>query len=229
MSDQKSIAPVWEEIYSNGLQQNKYPWDSVVSFVFRNMPTDLHRKDIRILEVGFGSGGNLWFAAREGFSVSGIEGSESAVQVAKERFINDSLDGDLRVGDFADIPFKCDTFHLVIDRAALVCVGKRAQQKAVNEIHRVLKCGGKLLHQTYATRHTSFNSGVEGPDGVTIEISSGNLVGVGQLCFSSKEDIQNLFAKGWEIEEAQLREWKETLHPDGELHAEWFVVAKKIK
>ncbi|KQI09009.1 hypothetical protein K777_09955, partial [Campylobacter coli CVM 41970] len=31
------------------------------------------RSKINILELGFGTGANLWFCAKEGFSVSGIE------------------------------------------------------------------------------------------------------------------------------------------------------------
>jgi cyclopropane fatty-acyl-phospholipid synthase-like methyltransferase len=41
------------------------------------------RKEIKILELGFGTGANLWFAAREGFSVFGVEGSKTAVSIAK--------------------------------------------------------------------------------------------------------------------------------------------------
>ena len=78
--------PVWEEKYSAGHVQ-RYPWDVVVSFVFRNLPSGRPPSEIKIMEIGFGTAPNLWFAAREGFQVFGIEGSESAVDLAKESLL----------------------------------------------------------------------------------------------------------------------------------------------
>jgi len=61
----------WDKRYLSGYAQS-YPWDSVVSFIFRNAPKDRPRSEIKVLEVGFGTGPNLWFAAREGFRTSGV-------------------------------------------------------------------------------------------------------------------------------------------------------------
>ena len=96
MSDSSSsFDPIWEEKYASGHSQN-YPWDAVVSFVFRHAPRSIPRSEVKILEVGFGTGANLWFAAREGFDVSGIEGSKTAVLGARNRFAKENIAGDLR-------------------------------------------------------------------------------------------------------------------------------------
>ena len=93
------IDPAWEEaIYSQGRHLNRYPFDAVVSFVYRYRPKVRAPQQIRILEVGCGAGNNLWFAAREGFDVAGIDGSDSAVDHARRRFEQEGLNGDLRVG-----------------------------------------------------------------------------------------------------------------------------------
>ena len=110
----------WENKYSMGHVQ-LYPWDSVVSFIFRHAPKNKARRDIKIFEVGFGTGSNLWFAAREGFSVAGIEGSRTAVDFARRRFFDENLDGDLRQGDIVNLPFDAGVFDIVIDRSALTC------------------------------------------------------------------------------------------------------------
>ena len=39
----KNIDPVWEKKYSKGHKQ-LYPWDAVVSFVFKNVPKNRSRK-----------------------------------------------------------------------------------------------------------------------------------------------------------------------------------------
>src|SRR4051812_35105178 len=85
-----AIDPVWEERYAAGAQQ-RYPWSQVVSFVMRNRPRDKAIEDTHILEIGCGTGGNLWFAAREGFRVTGSDGSTAAVAAAERRFADDGL------------------------------------------------------------------------------------------------------------------------------------------
>jgi len=63
-----SFDPHWEQqIYGQGAHLNLYPFDVVVTFVFRNAPRDRPRSEVRIVEIGCGAGNNLWFAAREGF------------------------------------------------------------------------------------------------------------------------------------------------------------------
>ena len=116
-----SLNPFWEdEIYAQGMHQNRYPYDSVVTFIFRNFRRDVKRNDIRILEVGCGCGNNLWFAAREGFKIFGVDGSPSAIEYANRRLEEDGLAGDLRVSDFASLPFESEYFDFVIDRCSIV-------------------------------------------------------------------------------------------------------------
>jgi SAM-dependent methyltransferase len=219
--------PIWEEKYAAGHVQI-YPWDLVVSFVFRNAPQDRPRSEIKIMEIGFGSAPNLWFAAREGFKVAGVEGSSSAVDFALERFKRDGLSGDLRAGDFTRLPFDDDSFDLVIDRESLVCVGAEAQKQAVAEVHRCLRKGGRFLHNAYGDSHSSMRAGELGADGLINNITGGTLVGSGQLHFTSRTEINERFADGWNLLEVQRREWVDMLSVSGDTHAEWVVVAEKI-
>ena len=221
-----AIDPIWEEKYAAGQMQN-YPWDVVVSFVFKNIPRDRPRSQIKIMEVGFGSAPNLWFAAREGFKVSGIEGSSSAVVFAKERFKREGLKGDLRIGDFTELPFEAECFDLVIDRGSLVCVGATAQKKAVAEVHRCLRRGGLFLHNAYTDNHSSMRAGDIGQDGLVSNIISGSLVGVGQLHFTSRSEINERFSFGWKLLQVQRREFIDMLSVAGEVHSEWLVIAEK--
>lgn len=218
--------PIWENKYASGHAQN-YPWDMVVSFVFRNTPRDRPRSEIKILEVGFGSGANLFFAAREGFKVSGVEGSSSAVNYALERFKREGLSGDLRVGDFISLPFEDDVFDLVIDRASLCCVGTQAQKKVVAEVHRCLRKGGRFFHNTYGDSHSSMRAGTLGSDGLINNITGGTLVGVGQIHFTSRAEINERFSDGWKLLQVQRREWLDMLAMTGDIHAEWVLIAEK--
>jgi len=220
------IDDIWERKYAGGFEQ-RYPWDSVVSFVFRYAPKDVERSSVQILETGFGSGSNLWFVAREGFSVSGIEASQTAVDKARERFKRECLSGELKLGDFTSLPFESSSFDLVIDRAAITHVGRSEHCETIGEIHRVLKMGGFFHFNAYADSHSSYRSGSPGPDNLRVDISAGSLLDVGQVYFSSRTDIDSFFEDGWKLHQVQRREWVDMLNATDSTHAEWMVVAEK--
>lgn len=226
LRNSNSFDKTWEAIYLSGHSQ-LYPWDIVVSFIFRNSPLKSSRKNIKILEVGFGTGSNLWFAAREGFDVYGIEASKIAVNFAKERFKSDSLKGNLRHGNFIKLPFKDNFFDLILDRCSLVCVGRNSQKRAFKEIHRVLKKGGKFFHNTYSKNCTSYKTGEIGKDGLTINMKRGTNASLGQLYFNSEEEIRDKFKTKWKLLQIQKRKNCEIIKPRT-IHEEWIVIAEKI-
>lgn len=218
--------PIWEGKYSAGHSQ-RYPWDVVVSFVFRNIPTDRPPSEIKIMEIGFGTAPNLWFAAKEGFQVFGVEGSKSAVRLAKEKFKSEGLQGDLRVGDFRNLPFENDAFDLIIDRASMVCVGLQGHEKAVAEVHRCLRKGGRFLHNVYGDTHSSMRSGSVEDDGMIGSILSGTLVGAGKIHFSSRLEIDERFKVGWKVVQFERKDSIDLLSASGDIHSEFVVVAEK--
>ncbi len=217
--------PVWDEKYAAG-HRERWPWDAVVSFVFRHAPRDRPRHDVRVCEVGFGTGNNLWFAACEGFAVSGVEGSARAVEEAKARFAADGLAGDLRTGDFTALPFEDASVDLVIDRGALTCVGLSAMRTAVGEVARILRPGGRFLFNPYADTSTSATSGRDGGDGVRVDITDGTLTGVGQICFLGEAQVRSVL-EGWTLHALELVTRADRVVEPPVLHAEWRAIAEK--
>jgi SAM-dependent methyltransferase len=220
------MSKYWEDAYRNGHRQN-YPWDAVVSFVFRNAPRDRPRDQIRILEVGCGTGSNLWFAAREGFSVSGIELSPDAIRTAEDRFAAEGLAGDFRVGSFDDLPFPDKDFDLVVDRAALTCADRPTIDRAVGEIGRVTRSASRFFMNCYADDHTS--AGQTSGDGskTVANIQTGSLAGLDRITFFSRDQLVDLFEGEWSIESLAKLELRETLEHAAGIHSEWRVVARK--
>ena len=83
----QQLDPFWEkEIYGKGHLFALYPFDIVVSSVCRWRPRYKQVGETDIIEVGCGAENNIWFAAREGFRVSGIDVSGLAVKYAKGAF-----------------------------------------------------------------------------------------------------------------------------------------------
>ena len=52
----KKSNPVWEKNYRNK-RYNKYPFDLVVSFIFKNFKNKI-RKNVKVLDLGCGGGNN---------------------------------------------------------------------------------------------------------------------------------------------------------------------------
>ena len=105
----ENFNPIWEEIFSHR-DPSYYPYDNVVSFVFKNYPRNKPKNKINILEVGCGGGNNMLFLAQEGFNAFGIDGSNRALDVAKKRFSAAGLKATFINGDFTDLPFEDNFF-----------------------------------------------------------------------------------------------------------------------
>jgi len=217
---------IWNEKYSNGDSLNKYPWDKIVSFIFKHYPKNVKKQDVKILEMGFGSGCNLWFCAREGFDCYGVEASAVAVDHAKNWFKKDQLNAELTCSDFAPINKPDNFFDLVIDRGSITCVDFDYAEKILQEIYRVINDTGYFCFNPYSTAHSSHISGTKLSNGLT-RITTGTLQGVGDIKFYDREEIHALVeGVGFKIiEERHIEE--ECYYPMPTKHAEWFLVLGK--
>ena len=217
--------PVWEELYARGEQLNRYPFDAVVSFVFRYFPQKRKRGEFSILEVGCGAGNNLWFAAREGFNVCGIDASKSAIQAAVRRFEQEELHADLRVGSFDQLPFGEGEFDLAIDRLALTYSPKPVAMEALRELRRVLRPGGKFFCCPYSDAHDGATSTRANEDIVeNVELGAGAR---GRAAFYSREQIEALFLNGWRLLELSHAR-RELQIPSQFVHAEWQAIVERL-
>lgn len=223
----------WETRYRDGHAQ-RYPWDKVVSFVFRQAPRDRPRGEVKVLELGCGTASNLWFCAREGFSVAGVEGSASAVDYARQRFQEDGLEGEFHVADFTDaLPFAPNTFDLVIDRGSIVCVGATPAKRAIANVARVMRPASALLFNPYSQAHSSYSGHLADEDGLIQDIETGSLIGAGPLCFYTEAMVRAALDPVLTIESLTHTEGRTTapeaspLGPAADIHAEWIAIARK--
>lgn len=130
----------WEQVYADG-HCERAPFDEVVSFVYQNL-AGREPKSVHICEVGCGSGANLEFLHNQGFRVYGVDSSLSAIGQALAKV---PLPNRILTGDFHKLPFEDNSFDMVIDRAALWYTDAKGLDKAIAEVHRVLRKGGSFL------------------------------------------------------------------------------------
>lgn len=222
---------LWENLRKEGKQTAKFPYDKVITFVFRSYPRNIPKSQVKILEVGCGAGNNLWALAKEGFDVYGIEGSKTAIELAEKEFSKYGVSGHFFCQDFTkEYPFEDNFFDLVFDRCSLTCVSYQAAAIAIQEVHRVLKQGSLFFFNPYSTEHFSFNNleGIFDPAKTYVDTTRGSLAGTGKVCFYNKEMIYNMFPSSlWEIKHLKHAVISDYIDKQNN-HAEWEVVLRKL-
>lgn len=138
MTDAGGFDAGWDEVYSAGGQLNRYPADGVVSFA-HHLLSGRERPLTRVLEVGCGAGNNLWFFAREGFEVTGVDGSAHCLDYARARFAADGLSGTFFRMPFLDLGSLRGPFDLILDREALA-------HNTWEDLQRIMPVLAGLLH-----------------------------------------------------------------------------------
>jgi 2-polyprenyl-3-methyl-5-hydroxy-6-metoxy-1,4-benzoquinol methylase len=187
----------WEESYADGNMLNIYPFDILVSLVYKYFKGVKNKKNIRVLDLGCGAGNNSWFLSREGFNVVGIDASSTAINFAQERFKTEGLSGDFRLMNFDDIDIIKGEFDLVIDRESLSMTEFNTVKNVTEKIQSILKPNGLFMSFFYNKDSPDFfNYGGDSDDGKTYtNIDKGSFSGSNTVSFLDKETHSSLFSK----------------------------------
>lgn len=95
-----------------------------------------------VLEVAIGTGRNLAFYP-EGVRLTGIDLSPAMLAIARRRADELGRQTDLREGDAEALDFPDGRFDTVVSTLSLCCIPD--ERKAVAEMRRVLRPGGRLV------------------------------------------------------------------------------------
>lgn len=93
-----------------------------------------------LLEVGCGMGSDLLQFARGGARVTGLDYTPRSVEISRRRFALYDVPGKFTLGDAENLPFPDATFDVVYSNGVLHHTPDT--QRAIHEVHRVLKPGG---------------------------------------------------------------------------------------
>jgi len=92
----------------------------------------------RVLDVACGTGNAALVAARTGAQVTGLDGSQRLVEVARERVPG----AEFVVGDATAMPFEDGQFDAAVSVFGVILV--RPAEKAAAELARVVRPGGRI-------------------------------------------------------------------------------------
>jgi len=101
----------------------------------------------KLLEIGCGIGTDLVRFAKGGADVTGVDLSETAIDLAKENFHLHDIKGKFLIGNGEALEFPDNHFDVVYAHGVLQYTANI--QKMINEAHRVLKPGGLFIGMVY--------------------------------------------------------------------------------
>jgi SAM-dependent methyltransferase len=215
---------VWEDVFK-ARPWGKYPGEDLIRFVASNFYGTNERNKIKLLEVGCATGANLWYMGREGFSVYGVEGSETAAHIAQERLNRDcpGWTGEVKVGDILKLPFKADTFDAVIDVAAVCCNSFEDSRAIYSEMARVCKRGGAFFSRTLAAGCWGDGLGTKVGHNAWLA-TEGPLAGIGYCRYTVLDEIPTL-VNPFQISTVELL--LRTMENRSHEIREWVITGKK--
>jgi ubiquinone/menaquinone biosynthesis C-methylase UbiE len=115
-------------------------------------------RGLKVLEIGCGMGTDGAQFAQAGADYTGIDLTEAAIELARKRFQLSGLSGEFRVADAENLDFPAASFDLVYSHGVLHHTPDTA--RAVKEIHRVLKPGGRALVMLYHRDSYNYRIGI---------------------------------------------------------------------
>lgn len=101
----------------------------------------------RVLEIGVGMGSDFLNFIRAGAIATGVDLTERAVNITRERLQREGLTADVRIADAENLPFEDNSFDLVYSWGVLHHTP--ATRTAMHEAQRLLAPGGHLKVMLY--------------------------------------------------------------------------------
>ncbi len=98
-----------------------------------------------VLDVGCGLGDNAIYLARQGFSVTGLDISPTALTTAEQRAKDTGVSVRFAVADATKLEGYTDAFDTVIDSGMFHCLDDDGKRSYATVVHRATRLGATML------------------------------------------------------------------------------------
>lgn len=115
-------------------------------------------RGLKVLEIGCGLGTDGAQFAKAGADYTGVDLTNAAIELARKRFELFGLTGKFQVADAENLDFPDESFDVVYSHGVLHHTP--AIDAAAQEIHRVLKPGGRVIVMLYHRGSYNYRIGI---------------------------------------------------------------------
>jgi len=141
--------------------QRRYPNEQAIQFLaLHYFPLSRQkRKKTKVLELGCGSGANLWMIAKEGFDTYGMDIAPASIDLCKRMLAHYGVKAKLNVGNIKELDFRSGFFDAIVDVMTVEHTDLAGHRQTYAEVFRCLKRGGRFFSWHLGTQSTSFIHG----------------------------------------------------------------------
>lgn len=141
---------VWEKEYHRPqlVTKQEKPQNFLVQYIkYLKKAKQQTTNDLKVLDLGCGTGRNSNYLAMKGNEVIGIDLAQNAINLAKQRAEKLRLDNVkyLQQSIGTTLPFPDHTFDLILDITSSNSLNQKEREVYLKESHRVLKPGGLMI------------------------------------------------------------------------------------
>ena len=205
-----------EKIYKN-MAIDDIPWNfKTPPDVLENLVRTGKITPCKTIDLGCGTGNYAIYLAGEGFDVTAVDISSSAIKIAKNNASQKGIDCNFIVADIlGDLKQIQSTFNFAYDWELLHHIFPSDREKYIRNVYRLLNPGGQYLSVCFSEENLQF--------GRVGKYRKTPLETV--LYFSSENELRVLYESFFKIEELKTIEIKGKFSPHKAIYA--FMIKEK--
>jgi SAM-dependent methyltransferase len=199
-----------EKIYKN-MAIDDIPWNfKTPPDVLENLVRTGKITPCKTIDLGCGTGNYAIYLAGEGFDVTAVDISSSAIKIAKNNASQKGIDCNFIVADIlGDLKQIQSTFNFAYDWELLHHIFPSDREKYIRNVYRLLNPGGQYLSVCFSEENLQF--------GRVGKFRKTPLETV--LYFSSENELRVLYESFFKIEELKTIEIKGKFSPHKAIYA----------
>ncbi|MGC1119713.1 MAG: class I SAM-dependent methyltransferase [Candidatus Methanofastidiosia archaeon] len=126
----------------------------------KNISIEMRKRNLtEILELGCGRGRNSVWLSRENLSVTSLDCQFEYILALKKYAVLNNITMNIVQADAVELPFKEDSFGVVLSSAVLAFIKEYARPLVIEEVKRVLKPKGLFVIVEISQKDPSYGKG----------------------------------------------------------------------